>query len=181
MLDKLSTVEMDPMMHPEDMDGDGVPEDEKESTYSLQSHLWAISDSITEDDLIDIMFSILTPNNLQTQAGKDVKCIDKVLFFPTIEYKMFCSEVIFIMTVRQSLVSVGYKFSTAQNNDPASSIKHTKALKKLFQDAIPMAIATEKPGHKPFKVWLFKIKAKTSKEAEPVCVKEKQVVSIFIW
>lgn len=56
------------------------------------------------------------------------------------------------MTIHLSLVSIGYKFSTAQKNDPVSSIKYTEALKKLFQDAIPLAIATEKPGHKPFKV-----------------------------
>lgn len=77
MLDELSTAEMDPMMHPEDMDGDRVPEDEEESTYSLQSHLWAISDSITEDDLITVTFSIPAPNNLQAQAGRMSNALTK--------------------------------------------------------------------------------------------------------
>jgi hypothetical protein len=65
------------------------------------------------------------------------------------------SEVGCVMNVHPNLVSVGYKFSIVQKNNPVSGIKHAEALGKLFQDTTSLAIAAEKPGHRPFKGYGF--------------------------
>ncbi len=139
-----------------------------------------MSDVTTEDDLISITFAVPAPDTLQTQAGKDVECVDEVSLFPTITYKDFLSEVGFIMNVHPKLVSVGYRFSTSPKSDPVSSIKREEAFAKMFQDAIPLAIAAKKPGRRPFKVRLFEIKEKPNKETEAIQMKEKQVSNFSI-
>ncbi len=123
-----------------------------QTVCTIISTTWLISHILKLDYPTLITFSIPTPDVMQSQAGKDVCCVDNVLLFSNIKYEKFMDEVGDVMKIHYKHLSIGFRFGTAQKNDPISNIKNAETLAQMFQDEIPLALSAQKHHAKPFKV-----------------------------